>query len=262
MLQIKVKNEYSETLDFSGNTNYIITNVTGITPPGANLNFSDVATKDGSVFNSSRVSNRNIVLTILPQGNVEANRVNLYNFFKTKKAVTLYFKTASREVYINGYVETMETALYSQKEEIQVSIICPDPYLLDVDATSENMGTSETIGTFAPENEGDDNVGFVIDLSFNGTVNGVKIMNNTFEYIGVNAEFEQYDVLRISTVRGEKGIWKLRNLTKTNLINYLDLNSQWLQLSVGINDLSVILTDGSISNVEGVLTFRNVYEGV
>lgn len=258
MLQVKAENKTGDILDFSGNANYILMDVTGVTPPGANINTSDIATKDGSVFNSSRVANRNIVLTVLPVGSVENNRIALYNYFKTKQAVKLYFKTATRDTYINGYVETMETALYSNQEQMQISVICPDPYLMDVQSEETDM----TEGHISPLNESDIDVGFIAEFTFSGNVTNIQLQDNRMNYFGINYLFVEHDVLRIDTLRGEKGVWLYQGSTRINLINYLDLNSQWLQLEPGFNDITVTITSGSLENVEGTLTHRNVYEGV
>lgn len=258
MLEVKAENKIGEVLDFHGNANYILMDATGVTPPGANINTSGIATKDGSVFNSSRVENRNIVLTILPVGSVEANRINLYKYFKTKQWVKLYFKTATRNTFINGYVETMETALFSNQEQMQVSVICPDPYLMDVKQEKTDMNE----GHFSPINDSDIEVGFIAEFTFSGNVTGIQLRDVRNNYFGINYLFGEHDVLRINTLRGEKGIWLYQGSTRTNLINYLDLNSQWLQLEPGFNDIAVTITSGSLEDVEGTLYFRKIYEGV
>ena len=71
---------------------------------------------------------RNIVLYIVPKNranNIETNRLVLYKYFRPKHKIRLYFQHNSRDVFIDGYVETVEIALYSQLEQFQISVICP-----------------------------------------------------------------------------------------------------------------------------------------
>ena len=84
MLEIIVENEYGEQLNLANNMSYVLGGVSGVTPPAANINTTTLATKDGSIFNSSFLGNRNIVLTIYPQNSIERARINIYKDIKAK----------------------------------------------------------------------------------------------------------------------------------------------------------------------------------
>lgn len=105
-----------------------ITNIDGIGPAEATINTTDYASTDGSFFNSARVENRNIVISIKPLGNVEHNRHVIYDYFPTKKPVTLLITADEREVEITGYVEHNEVNIFDSFETAQISIICPNPF--------------------------------------------------------------------------------------------------------------------------------------
>lgn len=109
-------------------TGLAILNIDGIGPAEATINTTDFASTDGSFFNSARVNNRNIVITIKFLADVEHNRHVLYGYFPTKKPVTLLFTTEERIVEIEGYVEHNEVDIFTSFEGAQVSIICPNPF--------------------------------------------------------------------------------------------------------------------------------------
>ena len=77
--------------------------VAGLTPPQGAVYTSEVATKDGSIYNASRSQNREIVLTIYPQERIEAARLALYGVFKLAKWVRLELHTKQRRVTIEGF---------------------------------------------------------------------------------------------------------------------------------------------------------------
>ena len=125
MYSLKVENERGEALELTGNPNYTVYKIEGLNPPQATINSSVNTTTDGSSINSVRLENRNIVIYTTIEGDVEANRINLYKYFPVKKTVKLYFSNSSREVYIEGKVELIECDLFSNKQVAQISIICP-----------------------------------------------------------------------------------------------------------------------------------------
>ena len=134
MLEIKAENERGEVLAFGRDPRYAVT-VSGVSPSAATINLSRAAMIDGGKFNSSRVNERNIVLTVYFLKDIEAARLNLYRYFPPKHKCVLYLKNGARDVCIEGYVETVECDLYALGQCAQISVICPDPYFKDIDDT-------------------------------------------------------------------------------------------------------------------------------
>ena len=136
-----IKNYKGETYELTHNyERYYVKSITGLTPPSAVINTSVSGSPsavintsvsgsyDGSFYNSSRLEKRNIVITLGLKGKVEENRQRLYSIFPMKKECEIYFKNRNRDLKIKGYVESIEGDIFVQKEEIQISIICPNPY--------------------------------------------------------------------------------------------------------------------------------------
>ena len=100
MFTLKVENKKGEILDLT--SEYIIEKIDGLAPPSAAINTSTVGTNDGTIYNSARVENRNIVITARIKEPVEANRIRLYRFFKIKDWCRLYFKNGTRTFILTG----------------------------------------------------------------------------------------------------------------------------------------------------------------
>lgn len=113
-------------------TGFYVVGITGLGPPKADISMSDIAAYDGSVFNSSRVSSRNIVISLIfNENNVEYYRHLSYKYFPIKRNITLDFVTSTRTLSISGYVESNEVGIFSKRQGCQVSIVCPDPWFYD-----------------------------------------------------------------------------------------------------------------------------------
>lgn len=121
------------TLREPESSGFLIKSVTGLGPVKANINTTEVATNDGSKFNSARLTQRNIVFqmafvdTIYGES-IEDIRQKSYKYFPTKKNVDIIIETDNRYVKTTGYVESNEPNIFSSQEGAQISIICPDPY--------------------------------------------------------------------------------------------------------------------------------------
>lgn len=282
MYTLKVESQSGEILDFTNNKNYDVLKIDGLTPPSASLNFSTLANFDGSIYNSGQLGNRNVVLTIKVHNDVEANRINLYRFFKVKKKVRLYYTNGLRDVYIDGYVEIFEGDLFVINEQIQVSIICPNPYWKENKSTLIEF--SKTVDLFefpfAIEEEGIEfskiessviktidagsvDTGITIELhALTNQILNPKIYNRTSQtFFGINFDMNVGDTIRINTIRGEKSVVLIRDGAEINIINNLMRGSTWIQLIPGNNEISYECDEGA-SNLIVKITMTKCFEGV
>ena len=127
--------------DVSG---FLIKSITGLGPAKANVNTTEVSTNDGSLFNSARLSQRNIVLDMVFINTVygesiEDLRQKSYKYFPLKKSVELTIEADNRYVKTTGYVESNEPNIFSSQEGTQISIICPDPYFYSAGEDGNNV---------------------------------------------------------------------------------------------------------------------------
>lgn len=213
--------------DVSG---FLIKSITGLGPAKANVNTTEVSTNDGSLFNSARLSQRNIVLDMVFINTVygesiEDLRQKSYKYFPLKKSVELTIETDNRYVKTTGYVESNEPNIFSSQEGTQISIICPDPYFYSAGEDGNNVTNFYSIDPmfeFPFSNEsldepllvfgeiqiktegvityhGDSEIGVMIYIHAIGSATNINIYNTeTREVMRINTE-------KISSLTG-KGI--------------------------------------------------------
>lgn len=282
MFTIAAQNNYNERYNLSGNDDFDIINVTGVTPAGATINMDNLATADGQLFNSSKVGTRNIVITICYRRDPERVRNWFYKIFKPKQEVRIFYSTEIKDVYIDGYVETFEGDLFEINQKAQISIICPDPFWKDdVDEVTDFTAVTDalefpvefpeagipfsTIATYAEKsviNHGEVETGVIIEFQTRGSVVNPAFYNTTTgEALIFNFTFQTGDSVRVNTNEGRKKAILTRNGSEINLLNYIAQGSGWFKLRIGDNVFSYTATSGNeYMEVRFILT--PLYEGV
>lgn len=116
----------------------LIESITGLGPVKATINRTNLATVDGSKYNSAKLEERNIVMTIIfkEAKTIEDVRLLTYKYFPIKRKIIFSIKTDNRDARIVGYIESNEPDIFSPEEKAQISIICPNPYFYSNDAAN------------------------------------------------------------------------------------------------------------------------------
>lgn len=277
----------------------IISNITGLGPPKANVSMTDLATMDGSLLNSARVEKRNIVIHMLFSfaPTIEDSRQRTYKYFPIKKPLTFLIETDNRIVETVGVVEVNEPDIFSKDESNQISLVCDDPYFYSAGENGNNITVffgTEPLFEFEFENDsldesmiefgsienetektvyydGDSEIGITINIHAVGEAGNITIYNTgTREMMKIDAEKIAYltgsgviagDDIVITTMRGNKKIGLLRNGRYTNILNVLDKNSDWFQLTKGDNIFAYTAEYGS-ENLQFRIENQVIYEGV
>jgi hypothetical protein len=284
-----------------GLSGFVVESITGLGPVKADINTTEVSTNDGALYNSARLSKRNIVIAIKyyfgGEETIEELRHKSYKYFPVKKKIKLVFETDERLVETEGYVESNDTVIFSKTEGSDISIICPDPYFY----LSGNNGTQTTIFysiepmfefPFSNESltedllimgdiknksenylvyEGDAETGIIMSIHAVGPVDMIAIYNlGTRETMFIDtlkietttgAGFDYGDDIIICTIKGKKSVTLLRNGLPINILNCIDKTSDWFQISKGVN----VFAFDAVSGVEYLqFTIENKvrYEGV
>lgn len=132
MYALQIQNDRGEIYGLTDHLDeFIVTEITGLDSPRNNINISTAGTQDGGKFNSSHLECRNIVITVVLSGNIEAQRQKLYRIFPIKSAVKVFFMEKYRNLMTEGYIEQISVPQFVKLEVAQISIICPDPYWKD-----------------------------------------------------------------------------------------------------------------------------------
>lgn len=181
---------------------------------------------DGSSFNSARIPDREIVITIYINGDVETNRMNLYKYFRVKELCKIYYTNETRDVYIEGYTSILDTTPFSNKEVAQISIECLDPFfkeiemlVSDLSKTSENftfpfsinedeevvISTIENNKFVTITNDSESDTDLLIEVDFVASVSKLEIKKvTTGESFIVEYDFIANDKLVINCAKRTK----------------------------------------------------------
>lgn len=111
---------------------YVITKIEGHGPVGADINLTQFATNDGAMYNSARVGERALSLTLAvvaqPGKTIEHARRWIYKTYAVKNRVTMVFTTDTGMYIMTGYVEKCEPDIFDKITKVKITIVCPDPF--------------------------------------------------------------------------------------------------------------------------------------
>lgn len=286
MYTLKIENTKNDILTLTQNeSDFQIFKVEGLNPPQAQINVSKIAGLDGSKFNSSKLLERNIVIYVKINGDIEANRLRLYKYFNPKEWCKIYYKNGSRDVFIEGYAETIECDIFSNNEIMQISILCPNPYFKAVNEIVDDISKISALFEFPFSinannpipfsnidlqkitnviNDSESDTGLTIEIEFLDSVNKLEIKNIiTGEDITLNHSFLANDTVIIDTNKGSKSVSLIRGGIKSNIFTSLKKGSIFFQLSIGDNFFSY-LADSGASDEKVFIKFSHytIYRGV
>lgn len=298
---IKVTNPKGESLVLDlfhpEKSGLIVRSISGLGPPKANINSTDLATADGALYSSARASTRNIVfnLQFMFAPTIEDSRQLTYKYFPLKKLVKIEVETDNRSLETSGYVESNQPDIFSKEETTQISIICLDPFFYDPNPSVtqfatvtpafefpfSNESTTESLIEFGTINLdtrstidyiGDVDTGVLITIHALGSVSGSLTIYNveTQEKMVVDLakiktligkDYGSGDDIIISTVSGDKYVQVLHDGKYTNAIAAIEKLADWFQVSVGRNIFNFTVTKG-IENLVMSFSYRNAYGGI
>lgn len=300
---ISVTNSNNETLVLPLSNPYesglAVKSVTGLGGEKADINTTDIATIDGSIYNSARTTERDISISLLPiytdEITIDEARRRAYRYFPLKGKVRFTVTIDGISYYTYGYVEKNSPSIFAKQETINISLLCPDPnfYLANGGVISifagtypkfefpfDNNSVSEKLiefglTVFRQYNNvfysGNVNIGFTINIHATGKVTGFSIYNlKTRGAISIDdailtkltgSGIVAGDTIIISTIKGNKKVILFRNGVETNIINAVGKNPTWFELVPGDNEFGYTCTDGA-SDLEFKIESLTAYQGV
>lgn len=226
---------------------YLLDEIEGLDPVKATIASMGFAQQDGSSFQSARREERNIRLkiTLEPDWGVETVadlRKHLYTFFMPKSQSELRFYSDDAEtVWIKGRVESFETALFSPDPAVIISILCFDPDFYEPVPVGLTGNTTDTAVETAVDYAGTVETGLVFTLNVDRALSEFSIYLTDSSGFQRQLDFEGSlladDVLKISTVPGDKYVRLTRSGTETSFLYGVSPQSSWLKLWPGTNNL-------------------------
>lgn len=240
--------------DISGG--YSLQRVDGLDPVKATIISSPFANGDGEDYQSSHREKRNIVMklgieTDYITNTVRSLRRGLYAFLRPKAYVSLrLYDDEGLTVNIDGRVESFVSDLFSQEPTVDISILNFDPDFLNVSPSTFSGSTVSTSATTIVDYDGDIETGFVFTLNVNRTLGEVTIYNTGEDGIvrslDIQASFVSGDVVKVSTVSGDKYVTLTRLGVTSSLLYAMSTQSDWIELNPGENHFRAYATGAAI----------------
>lgn len=284
MYELILENAAGDQLNFAQNSAFTVTDIEGLNPPDATINTSEIALIDGAKYNSAKLNMRTINIAFAIEYQAAQNRIAVYKVLKSKQYIKLYYNGQYRQVFIEGYIQSIDISYFAMKQIVTVTILCPSPYFREAQeivnellniissfhfpfASPANPSIvfgyiSNDVG-ISIENDGDVDCGMIIELYARDAISNPKIFNYvTQDFFGLNYSMQLADLITIDTRQGQKSVTLLRGGVETNIFNYIMEDSTWLQLSA--NGDTFVYEVGTGATGDLAITFKhyNLYEGV
>jgi hypothetical protein len=298
--QINVTNQLGQELELElaspEKSGLAVLEVSGIGPPKADINLTEILSIAGSAYNSARVLYRNVIfkLRFLEHPTIEDTRLLAYKHFPIQQPVTLSFRTDRRDCTIVGYIEQNDPNIFSNEEGTVVSVICPNPYFVSKEKQQTMFSGNAKNFSFPFSNEsltqklisfgavfqnetalivyeGDATVGVMINVHILGNVTNLKIYNSTTRdlmmidsaklSVMVGSGLQEGDDLEINTNKGFKSVVLIREGVRHNIINTLGQSITWLSIIPGDNIIGYT-ADVNPQFVQMSITNNILFDGV
>lgn len=285
-------NERGESIVFSTASQFHVNfkDVTGLSDVRNEIYSSSSMGQDGDTYLGYRIERRNIDIV----GHInERDKIAIHELRREMNRIlnpqysgTLTYEMGDFKRVIGCTVS--DAPVFERKpifEQFVISLACLNPFWREETETREDIATwiggfeypvpdglelydGWEIGNRQPSlivnvyNYGDVKTGIRIEFRALGTLTNPQLLNvDTQEFIKLNIVLEAGDVLTVSTGYGEKAVQLTRAGVTTDAFRYLDVDSSYLQLSVGDN-LFRYSADTSSENLEVSIYHNNLYLGV
>ena len=280
-LTIELRDPYSSGI--------AIKEITGLGPVKADLSMDRYALIDGAFLKGVRVGTRNVVLTLIPWGeDIQQLRRKLYKYFGVSETISLEVITDWVSAKSDFIVESVEPNIFSERQEIQVSLIGLDPYWKASSSQIQKVvGFNDTVPSFefpffSQENHklifgdmtnstgkdirylGDAASGAIITCTFHGTVGNLIISNTTYDEtmsISKSGQFYAGEQLMIDTRPGKKSIIHSAGGKTSYITGVLAAGSEWIQMHPGVNTIALQYSGGS-EDLTVSIEYETLYRGI
>lgn len=229
-----------------------IRNIDGLGPVKADIARTPYASGRGAVYQGSTTPDRNVVFTLGFNPDWEglqtiaSLRQILYRYFMPENWCKLrFFSQELPDVDIEGYVESCEPNMFSQDPEMQISVICPKPDFIEVDATIYNGVVDDGTLELAFDYSGTIDTGYEIRVdqsvdvpNYTGPLTIVHTAFQEAQFFKVDpAVIDGIRYFKLSTVANAKRVSEIYKADGTvdNLLPVMTADSVWPILKPGQN---------------------------
>lgn len=284
----KNEDDVEVTFDYDDESAFFLESVDGVMSVTNKVTTSENTTVDGSTYQGSITQQRNIVITAHISKKHVYYRNLLYKCFKPKTNGQLTYSEEDERRIIDYRVESIEIDEKGVVRNAVISLICPDPFFKDEEDTivtmagwearfefphcfiAEKEPFGERVAEIIKEIDNDsaaDNIGIEILIEAMGAVTNPAIYHTEQEeYIKIGTDNNPLSIsrgqkIRITTGTNEKAVYLIDGEEETEINEYLDEGSDFIQLVHGKNTFTYAAAAGrDYMNV--TITYRFRYLGV
>ncbi len=293
MERVTFINARGQSVELGNDAPYILTKVEGTGAVSTNIQRQKSPFQDGETYLGNTMEARSIPIEIMLLGeDIEdmAEKRNellqvfnpklgqgtlVYEFGNVKREITAISELSPIFPHAGDFKDTMQQGL--------IQLYCPDPFFRDLAEEKEEvaiwraafefpleipMDEGIEFGFREPslianiENAGDIECGIRVEFKALGTVVNPSLFNvDTREYIKINKTMIAGEILTVTTHFQNKRVDLNKNGIASNAFNWIDLDSTFLQLSVGDNLLRYDADEG-LDNLEVDIYYTQQYLGV
>lgn len=239
---------------------FVLKGADGLGPTEINVRMTDT-TQEGAVYQGRRPRNREIVLRVGLQPDWDIGqtaselRTVLYDLLTPKSNDMILV-----DLMLNGapvarawaQVSTLETAIFTQDPEVQITLPCDYPYFLAINPVEQIptrvTGTTDTVATV--QNVGTAPSGFWMGLTLqeNKTGDFIVTTGDGSQKVTIkNISWAAGDRFIIDTRPGQRNVWRsyvdgAGNRQTVSILANLTADSDWLYLHRGTNNINLNIT--------------------
>lgn len=146
MFSLKLENEFGKIKDINDGRSYLVVDATGFNPPAASHYTSKSYNRHGVKYNGYSIDERTITIVIKLLGDVEQNRIDLYDWTESGQYVKVHYSNGIRDVYCEGHIVNPDVNFFTEDEQVELEIMCDDPYFKTMDTIITEI--TNVIGNF------------------------------------------------------------------------------------------------------------------
>jgi Siphovirus-type tail component, C-terminal domain len=225
---------------------YLVRSITGLDPVKATLVSSDMAQVDGATPQAASRGTRNIVMKVglkpnYSTQNTFALRQGLYKWFMPKQNLTAnFYMDGALFATSAGVVESCENSMFSQDQEVDISLIHYDPDFYSTTLTTIDGSTVSDTTTEVINYPGTSDCGIVFTLTVSSAISGFTLSNTrpdgTLQTYQVVGSFVDGDVVTVTSIPRQKALTLMRSSIDSSVLYFMQPGSDWISLQRGAND--------------------------
>ena len=239
---------------------------------GGEIITSKMYAADGELYQSTNLQRRAVTINLRYRGAVwthEQSKKRITDMLANKEQVRIRYVTDITDVYIDGYIENIDTPQNAKPLRTQISIICPDPYFIRNDSGQTVISGTEKMWEFPLEIPEKDSMifGDISSTIYATVINeGAVAVGGRFEFVaktkcrfpkltdvktgahmGVDIEMQTGDRLIFVTHNNGKAITFISaDGTEKDVFNLKPHDMKWLKLETGKNIFRYTFEEGDL----------------